>query len=268
MPVRSALAVLTRPAGRNEALASALQEQGVATLSLPALTVSLRPQAMQPWVAPDAYDLVIFVSGFAVKCYLQAWQQAEAERQWPPQTRAATVGAASALPLFEAGWIPKAQILHPEPDVPQDSESLWQILQEHAGISPRVLIVGAQEGRNWLRQRLEAEGSQVDRYAVYERVSAHWTAPQLAPLAEALERGHAISALLTSSQGVDAFASNLQTHGLTKLYARAGFVAIHERVASRLQWQAQRAGCGELNVELCMPDDAAILAAVLQSLKH
>lgn len=266
MPVRDALVVLTRPAGRNEALASRLREQGVQALCLPALTLGLSRQAVRNWVAPQAYDLIVFVSGHAAASYLQCWRQAGAARQWPDGVWAATVGAASARPLLEAGWIPAAQIIHPPVGVPQDSESLWRQLQARAAMPRRVLIVGAREGRDWLRQRFLALGCQVDRFAVYERMPAAWTPEQAEPLRQALRQGRRIASLLTSAQGVDAFDANLRAFDLTMLYAQGGFAAIHERVASRLQWQAQRAGCGDIHVELCMPDDPAILAAVLRLL--
>lgn len=266
MAARAALVVLTRPVGRNEGLAAQLAEQGIASLNLPALTLGLSADAAQGWVSPDAFDLLVFVSGYAADCYLQCWRQCGASLHWPEHTLAATVGAASARPLLASGWVSAAHIIHPPSGVPQDSESLWQALQARQVRPRRVLIVGANEGRSWLRQCFEAQGSQVDRYAVYERKPAQWHREALEPVHQVLAQQGRVVSLLTSAQGVDAFDANLRASGLTKLYAQGGFVAIHERVASRLQWQAQRAGCDEVHVELCMPDDPAILAAVLRLL--
>lgn len=268
MPVRDALAVLTRPAGRNEPLAERLAEQGISSLCLPALQLDLSEQAIQRWAEPEVYDLILFVSGYAADCYLQCRRLAGAARPWPAGTLAATVGAASARPLLDSGWVPAAQILHPPAGVPQDSEALWRELQARALRPARVLIVGANEGRDWLRQRFQAQGSQVERYAVYERKPAVWTPEQSAPLRQALQGGGRIVSLLTSAQGVEAFDANLRGAGLSRLYAQGRFAAIHARVASRLQWQAQQAGCGALHVELCMPDDPAILATLLRLLAH
>ena len=266
MPLHEALAVLTRPAGRNESLAALLGEQGVPSLCLPALSLSLNEQAVGDWVAPQGYDLIVFVSGHAAASYLQCWERAGAARQWPQGVAAATVGAASARPLLDAGWIPAGRVIHPPADVPQDSESLWRQLQARTPAPRRVLIVGSHEGRDWLRRQFLGQGCRVDRFAVYERKPASWKPEQAEPLRLALEQGRRIACLLTSAQGVDAFDANLRALGLTMLYAQGRFAAIHERVASRLQWQAQHAGCGDIHVELCMPDDPAIAAAIMRLL--
>lgn len=246
----------------------ALQTQGVQALSLPALQLSLREEARQQWVSPASYDLLVFVSGYAAQCYLQCWQlgQGSGPLVWPAHTLAATVGAASARPLREALALSERQLIHPPADMPQDSESLWQILAADVVSAQRVLIVGAPEGRDWLRQRFLERGCQVDRYAVYERRAASWSQLDIAPVRQALQDGRPVLALLTSSQGVDALDDNLHALDLTKFYASARLLTIHPRIASRLQWQAQRAGCDEPLVELCTPDDAAILDALLRML--
>ena len=49
--------VLTRPQGKNEALAAALQEQGLSTLLLPALQVSPTISALPERYLPVNFDL-------------------------------------------------------------------------------------------------------------------------------------------------------------------------------------------------------------------
>jgi len=312
--------LLTRPAGRNDALAARLRKKGFAVRCAPLLTVAPHPQALLNWPDPAAYDLVVFVSGYAAQCWLRCWQQQPSNatpsvssagtrtdaRVWPAHTLAATVGTASAQPLREAG-LPPAQLVHPPRGVAQDSESLWQQLQRHVAQwqtrsdtpsrrSPRVLIVGAGQGRDWLQRQLQAHGCAVERYAVYDRQAAQWQEDAAACLREALdnpaqtgrtetnnteatrtEADHTRAArpviLLTSILSVQALDANLRSLGLTQLYARGRFLVIHPRIAHALQQLAQDTGPDAapdvtpdvtLDVTLSAPDDDAILAAIEQ----
>jgi len=258
----SSLILLTRPAGRNEALANHLQAQGMQTICAPLLTVNLHPQARENWLEPTAFDLIIFVSGYAAQCWLQVSASQDTPR-WPARTLAAFVGTASAQPL--RGLVPAARLIHPPPNEPQDSESLWQRLQSYVKQSqstpPRVLIVGAVQGRDWLQRQLQQHGCQVTRYAVYERTPAQWADAQAAPLHQALTNAMRPIVLLTSTQAVQALDANLRRLNLTALYEQARFLLIHPRIIEPLQTLAQHA---KLDVSTCSPDDAAILGAIAQ----
>src|SRR5690606_23182238 len=88
MPPALPLAVLTRPRGRNESIARALEAEGLAAIIAPALV--LRPLG-EPAPAPAGYDLAVFVSRQAVEQYF-----AQHAGPWPATTVAAAVGQATA----------------------------------------------------------------------------------------------------------------------------------------------------------------------------
>jgi uroporphyrinogen-III synthase len=69
-------AVLTRPDDSNRALASMLQARGVQVLQAPALEISRIPGVVGAGQSPACYDMVVFVSGNAVRAYLLALAEA------------------------------------------------------------------------------------------------------------------------------------------------------------------------------------------------
>jgi len=259
----SSLILLTRPAGRNEALENSLQARGSRVICAPLLTVNLHPQARENWLEAAAFDLIIFVSSYAAQCWLQVFTSKSDAPCWPAHTLAATVGTASAQPLRDL--VPAARLIHPSPEEPQDSESLWQRLQSCVKPSqstpPRVLIVGAAQGRDWLQKQLQQHGCKVMRYAVYERQPAQWQEVDVRPVHQALTHAMRPIVLLTSTQAVQALNANLRHLNLTALYEQARFLLIHPRIAEPLQTLAQHAN---LDVTTCAPDDDAILNAIAQ----
>jgi len=256
--------VLTRPQGRNQALAACLREAGLEALDLPALAVSPLPVDASRFPLPGHYDLIVFVSANAALFYLEQL----AERgcaEWPASTIAAAVGEASARPLREAGFVPSGSIVHPQADTPQDSEALWRLLEPGIGTFKRVAIVRGQSGREWLGQRLEQAGAQVDRYAIYRRRPSEWTDGQRRALAASLAPGRVVVGLFTSSESIDAFHQNLLAPGLQGFWRDARFVVIHERIARHLQ-ALLRTVPGKNPapmVKICPPADKTIFQAVV-----
>lgn len=233
-------AILTRPEGRNERLAEALQHKGVATLILPALQVEAMDFFNPQLHHPAHYDAVVFVSSKACECYLQALRAHAIA--WPDGVYAASVGAASARSLYQYKVLPAERIIHPpETDPNQDSEALWLLLQQRQLRLARVLIVRGQQGREWLGRRFEEQGVVVERVAVYQRIPAMWSSTQQQQLEEALIDGICVF-LLTSSESVWAMMQNIKRLGLTELWVKQRFVAIHERIAERLQSEHQALG--------------------------
>jgi len=267
------VAVLTRPEGRNDRLAARLNLAGIETLSLPALSLRPMQSAQFKTPLPRDYDLIVFVSGSAVRYYLDQLACApESEPVWPESTLLATVGQASARPLYQARGVIHRNIVHPRlPDQQQDSEALWSILQPLAHQFKRVLIVRGETGRDWLGRQLEQAGACVHRLGVYRREPAIWSSAQTRLLKERLEQGGPIVCLLTSSEGVAAVNANIEAHGLGTLWERVRFVVIHARVARRLQsigpdMSNGMAGPGRAHpqvVKICSPDEDAIFEAIV-----
>jgi uroporphyrinogen-III synthase len=213
---------------------------------------------------PADYDLIIFVSGHAAAFYLQALQASRPGEAWSPQTTAATVGRASAQVLHDSGVIPRARILHPQTaGQTPDSEGLWAVLQPTLRNIRRVLVVRGETGREWLGERFEAAGAHVERLALYRREPARWGADQQALLRTALAARPCVF-LLTSVESVDAIYDNMERMGLVHLWAGSQFVAVHERVASRLQsLLGDRMQFAPPAITLCSPSDDSIFQAAL-----
>ncbi|WP_409558291.1 uroporphyrinogen-III synthase, partial [Achromobacter animicus] len=77
------IAILTRPAGRNEALAGRLQDAGWQPCILPALEIHPISVASEDLPRPSAFDLVVFVIGNAARQYLNQLSQADGAACWP-----------------------------------------------------------------------------------------------------------------------------------------------------------------------------------------
>lgn len=262
-------AVLTRPDDRNRSLASMLETRGVQVLQAPALNISRIPGAVGARQAPACYDMAVFVSGNAVRAYLQALDEMGLQ-EWPGTTIAAAVGAGTGQALRDSGRIPQSMILYPDPALGgQDSESLWSALADRLDALRRVLIVRGSSGREWLGQRLEAAGISVERLAVYQRSPAIWTQRERSALEAMFVSGKPCVFLLTSGEGVEAVHDNMRRLGLERQWAQARFVVIHERIAARLQSVLAASGKVEPPVvKICQPGDEPALQAILALASH
>ncbi|TCT04083.1 uroporphyrinogen-III synthase [Paralcaligenes ureilyticus] len=256
--------VLTRPQGQNESLAARLRDSGMDTLLLPGLLI--QPLLDDPGLlpVPDDYDLLIFVSGSAARLYLDLYGRRRAPTPWPSSCWVATVGQSSAGALYQAGCIPHAHIVHPDPAGGQDSKALWERLQRTEQRFERVLIVRGETGREWLGQQFEQAGASVRRYALYSRKPLHWTREQCHDLQTRLDARATPVCVLTSGESIDAVCLNIERNGLQEFWARARYVVIHERVARRLQSVFADAGgmTPDPVVKVCSPNDDAIFEMI------
>ncbi|HUH40909.1 MAG TPA: uroporphyrinogen-III synthase [Castellaniella sp.] len=247
------LAILTRPAGRNERIAQQLQDQGLAVMLAPAL--ALQPLD-GPMSAPDDFQLVIFVSRQAVQQYFAHW-----DGRWPDGTWAAAVGQATAGALRD--WVPAGQILAPSARTTQDSEALMALIRQQSIRPGRVLILRGDRGREWLSTQLGNEGWSVERRALYRRDPVLWTRAQC--LAAAAARPCVL--LLSSLDGLRAIAASFQFHDLPWPEVLQ-VVAIHERIGRQLQYVLDAATPARVSrslpgVNYCAPDEQAIFQAIL-----
>ncbi|EHK65136.1 uroporphyrinogen-III synthase [Achromobacter arsenitoxydans] len=259
---RPRVAVLTRPAGRNEALAGRLQGAGWLPCVLPALEIHPLPMVPADLPRPAAYDMVVFVSGNAARHYLDQLSRADGPAAWPAGVIAATVGPASAQALRGLdGFGANTTVLHPGADAEShDSEALWQVLQDLPQLPARVLVVRGTQGRDWLGDTLEAHGSAVTRHAVYLRRPAGWTASQVAQLRRWADDGVGATWLITSGEGADAVRAGLDAAGLSDWWGRCGFVLTHPTLARRVPQAGHGATCQAM-VKICLPNDDSIFQA-------
>jgi uroporphyrinogen-III synthase len=256
------IAILTRPAGRNEALAGRLQGAGWQPCILPALEIHPVTVVSEALPRPSDFDLVVFVSGNAARLYLSQLAVADGSAAWPAQVAAATVGPASAQALHETGCIgANTTVLHPdESATSHDSEALWRVLQAQPRLPARVLVVRGTQGRDWLGDKLEAHGASVTRHAAYQRRPAGWTPEQLGTLRRWADTGVAATWLVTSGEGADAIVAQIKEAGLSGWWQRCRFVVTHPSLASRLP-QLCHGASEPAMVKICMPTDESIFQA-------
>ncbi len=256
------IAVLTRPAGRNETLADRLRGAGWQASILPALEIHPLSIASEDLPRPADYDLVVFVSGNAARQYLDQIALADGAVAWPAHVAAATVGPASALALRQTGHFgANTTLLHPDESAPShDSEALWRVLQAQPSLPARVLLVRGTQGRDWLGDTLQAHGVSVTRHAAYQRRPAAWTPAQLDALRHWADAGVAATWLVTSGEGADAIRGQLESAGLADWWGRCRFVLTHPSLARRVPHAGDGAG-GPAMVKICLPNDESIFQA-------
>lgn len=261
------LVILTRPEYRNVALANQLQNEAFDVACLPALRLRPLARSAQQMLWPNDFDLVVFVSSHAAQSYLDRISTLRPGSPWPGHVRVATVGYASAEPLYHAEHIPRERIVHPDPTSPnQDSEGLWEALQPMLSQIRRVLIVRGQAGREWLGAQFEQQGIQVTRFSLYQREPEAWTDEQARVLTNALMTRRPTVFLLTSSESVDAVHANMQRLDLMSQWADCRFIAIHERISDRLHTILRTAGLQARHpIMICAPNDDAICQAIRSS---
>lgn len=255
--------VLTRPQGKNEVLATALEEQGISVLLLPALRLSSTLKVLPSHYLPVNFDLLVFVSAQAAQYYLDAL--AAVGQAFTANQRIATVGAASAQPFYAAGLADQVQLIHPPAEHPfQDSEALWELLQPQLAEFDRVLLVRGQQGREWLSNRLLAADKNLTRCCIYERVPAEWSHEDITRLRQLLTQPKTVTMLLSSSESVQAIYTTIHRLGLMQAWSKINFVAIHPRIAEHLQdLTALSSTQIAAQVALCAPSQPAMLEALL-----
>ncbi|GGX13184.1 uroporphyrinogen III methyltransferase [Pigmentiphaga litoralis] len=267
--------VLTRPAGQNAALAARLRTAGREVLELPSLRLTPLPG---PAPDPAAFDLVVFVSGNAVRFYLDTRQDAAsgASLPWPVKVAAATVGPSSSAALRNHPAFGDApSVIQPSPAAATfDSESLWTELAALDPMPRSALIVRGGSGpegrgRDWLAARLRDAGVTVTIHSAYRREPAPWPNAAAATLRNWAAAGRAAVILITSKEGADAMRTAIQHAGLLDWYAGCRLIATHPRIASHVGDVHSRtvpATCtpaaGEPLLQISSPRDDDIFAAI------
>jgi len=273
--------VLTRPAGQSNALAAALLRQGWQVCDWPALLLTGLPALDVP--VPDAFELVVFVSGNAVRFYSQQLACVGAtQTDWPDGVPTATVGLGSARAVHEC-FGSTVRVIHPPAEAPAfDSEALWAEL-ERQGLAPtRVLIVrggqGAEgQGRNWLAGQFARSGAEVTLHAAYRRAAAVWPAQRLDQMRAWQEHGVRPAWLISSREGLEAVLAQAGERAVLAGWQGARVLAPHPRIAQAIASRA--ASCGiatrqvsgpapepdpqAIMIQTCMPHDEAVLEAIV-----
>lgn len=262
-----ATVVLTRPQGKNAALADALHAQGIQTVILPALSLSSTMTTLPVTDQPKNFDLLIFVSAQAALFYLNALK--EIGLTLPIGQKIATVGAASAQPFYEEHLdvTLDLELIHPPASDPyQDSEALWRLLQPRLNEFNQILLVRGQQGREWLSEQLLEANKELTRCCIYERLPAMWLGKEVEQLRVALKTPASVIFLLTSSESTQAIYTNIKRLALISKWKQVKFIAIHPRIAQTLLDLTSLSNTqGSLQITLCAPSQAAMLEAILSA---
>lgn len=246
-------------------------------LALPLIEVAPAPDvqpvrnAGQRWTD---FCAAMFVSSHAVHYFFKQNPTLTLLYKEPvaTQTRAWATGPGTRSALLAQG-IPQAFVDSPAADAGQfDSEALWQVVKGQVHSRGRVLIVrgdgaggedseaieggapGAGVGRDWLAQRLERAGAEVDFVVAYQRAAPVWTPAERTLASTAATDGSVW--LFSSAQALKHLSGLLPAQD----WSAARALATHERIA-----QAARA-LGFGTVALARPALPDVMAS-LESLQ-
>lgn len=201
-PLASRTVIVTRSAGQAEGLAARLEALGATVVPMPVIAFADPPDlgpAQRAAGRLGEYDWVVFGSANAADRFVAlAGAAAFAD------TRVAAVGTATAERLRELGL--RVAL------VPRDfrAEGLVEAFGEMGTAGLCVLVPRALEGRDVLREGLEALGARVDVAAVYRTVPAE---PDAAAV-ERLRAGGVDAVTFTSPSTVRNFVEMLRAAGL------------------------------------------------------
>jgi uroporphyrinogen-III synthase len=258
--------IVTRVQPQARQWAQALAQQGHDAVALPLIDIRGLADTQllqQAWQQLAHYTAVMFVSAHAVNYFYEQNKALALSGQAliALNIRAWTTGPASRAAVLAQG-LPAGQVDSPPVEAGQfDSEALWQTVQGQIGPGARVLIVRGDTpgspaaspqgvGRDWLAQRLQAAGAQVEHVVAYQRGAPVWSTAQAAVAAAAATDGSVW--LLSSTEAV----ANLRQLLPGQDWSAARAVATHARIAGA----ARQAGFGR--VVPASPTLASVLASI------
>ena len=252
--------IVTRAGDTGRSLASALVDAGEECLWLPAFELGLppdEPRVTEMLAQLDRYNLAVFVSPAAVKA-----TASRLVRPWPRETAIAVVGAGTRRAIRSN--IPSAgdaTLYAPESSDAESeqsgSEALWLALQPAIDRMRRVLILRAEQGREWLGEQMAAAGAKVDALAVYTRRRAVASAAARADILRWKAAQRTAVVVVASSEAVDAVTGQLDPLAGAAWTRSALALASHERIAQRLR------AAGFTHVKLVAPEVEAIRKAIV-----
>ncbi len=242
--------LITRPATENTALAQLLSEHGIHAHGLPLLDMQALPETPEQrnlLLNLDRYSTIVVVSKPAARYGLE-----RLDRYWPQvplRPRWFTVGAATGAILADYGlnvcWPTKGDDSEALLALPEFEQSLQQP-------NPRVLVMRADVGREFLAQTMAARGIAVDFLPLYRRFLPEYSEGALLQAVT----GQGLNGLVVSSeQGL---------HNLVRLAGSAWSALCHLPLfvpSSRVAQAARESGA--LQVINCQgASNQALLAAL------
>ena len=224
--------IVTRPASAGKRLFDRVIEQGHRALWWPAFDIDAAPdveRARETLARLAGYDLAIFVSIHAVRAARPLLDGA-----WPSGTMIGAVGA-STRAAIEAELQPDPSLIvmaHDE-DQQAGSEAFWRAWQASARGARRVLVLRAEDGRNWLSERFAEHGAQVDTVAVYSRHVRQVSVAERQQLQHWIAANERPAIIFSSTEAVAALDQQVDATGQAWLRTGAA-IACHPRIAEQL----------------------------------
>jgi uroporphyrinogen-III synthase len=214
--------VLTRPRHAAEALAAPLAREGARVHIFPALAIEdLAPDAALEALLGDIarFGMAVFVSANAVE---KGLAQAARFGPWPPRTRVAAIGQATAEALRNSGF---TEVISPRER--HDSDALLALPQLQKVKGENIIVFRGQGGKERLKEVLEARGARVAYAECYRRVRPDED-PQ--PLLAAWARGEIQAVSVLSAETLENFVAMMGAEG-EKRFASATLLVPHAAVA-------------------------------------
>jgi uroporphyrinogen-III synthase len=196
--------LVTRPQPQADEWVQRLRDLGQQAAALPLLAIEALPgddPALQlAWRQVEGCRLLMFVSPNAVAAFMAGRPPGWV---WPQGLLAGATGPGTVAALRAQG-VPDASIASPRPDAAQfDAETLWaHRLEREDWAGRRVLIVRASEGRDWLSERLTAQGAQVTPVTAYRRCAPRLGEAERALLRRVVQAPQQHAWLLSSSEAL------------------------------------------------------------------
>jgi uroporphyrinogen-III synthase len=189
-PLSGRRVLLTRPAGRGDALAVRLRELGARVAQRP--TIALVPPrdaapARRALARLERYDRVVFSSPSGVRFFLELLGEVRGPA-FRIEARIAALGSGTARELERAGLRPDVVARDPT------SEGLARTLAERVPAGERILLVRPEVSRPTVPRALRALGARAEEIVFYRNVRA----PELGPLVEEVLAGRFDVVLFTS----------------------------------------------------------------------
>jgi uroporphyrinogen-III synthase len=226
------LAIVTRPASAGRRLFERLRRHGYRAHWWPAFDIGAAPDpqhARSVLARLHDYELAIFVSAAAVRAAQSLMQGA-----WPSETMIGAIGASTRAAVeAELKPRPKAVVSAADEDPQSGSEAFWRAWLATNRNARRVLLIRAQDGRNWIKERFAEQGTQIDTVAVYSRTLRRPSGEELQNLRDWMASGEQPAIVFSSSEAVTAL--DRQVGSAAQAWLRNGVaIACHPRIGEQL----------------------------------
>ncbi|HYM47378.1 MAG TPA: uroporphyrinogen-III synthase [Burkholderiaceae bacterium] len=231
--MRASPIIVTRPSAAGQRLVDSLTERGHRVLWWPAFDIGPAPDvaaAREALSRLASYHLALFVSVNAVRAagpFLSG--------DWPRDTAIGAVGPVTRAAVeAELRLDARTTVIAPDIDDESGSEAFWRVWQARGQTATRVLILRAEDGREWLAQRFIATGAHVDAIAVYSRQPHCLSRVDLTQMQDCIDAGVVPTIIFSSSETIATL--DAQVTASAQEWLRSGTaICTHPRIGEQLR---------------------------------